>query len=443
MTRNGLSYIAFLILVLPYFFSPAALAETSGSFTVVKGDVQVTSKEGKTEKARIGKKVVPSDIITSGPDSRAKIVMIDKNIINISPDTKLALEKYVFDSASNNKQVTLNVMYGKVRATVEQKYDGDRNKFQIKTPSAVAGVRGTDFLTSYSPKTRETKIVTFEGRVAVGLPGPQGQILNPVMVGSGQMTTASQGAPPTAPAPVPQEEFTKINSDSKNEATNPDSSKSDLNNQPKEDAKDKTDDTASNSAAEPQSDARDQKKEEQATAKPEENKTAEAGKKEEGSQSSKKESLITGENSKKEEPSKQTQAESRRAERGSSAASEANAAAATPGVSPSENANSNASNDKGKGNRGPNPPPNQRAPASVGSNPSAPGTLMLDRSDLAPTVSRDVINPNLQPLPLLNNFTPTNQATQATQQYLNQVNQIIQNGNINTKVNIILKPVSP
>ena len=34
---------------------PAAYAQTTGTFMVVIGDVQVTSKDGKTEKAKLGK----------------------------------------------------------------------------------------------------------------------------------------------------------------------------------------------------------------------------------------------------------------------------------------------------------------------------------------------------------------------------------------------------
>lgn len=196
------------------FFQTTAYAQSSGTFMVVKGDVQVTSKDGKTEKAKIGKKVFSSDTVVSGKDARAKIVMEDKNVINISPETKLILEKYIFDPAKNDKQVTLNVEYGKVRATVEQKYDGEKNKFHVKTPAAVAGVRGTDFLTSFNPANKQTKIVTFEGKVAVGTPGIGGRIMNPVFVEPGQFTTANTGAPPSAPTILPKEELVALNNDS-------------------------------------------------------------------------------------------------------------------------------------------------------------------------------------------------------------------------------------
>ena len=179
-------YIALLVLGLSLSLHASA-DEINGVMMIVKGDIKVTSaKEKKTSAGKVGTKVFPGDSITAGPDSRAKIVMSDKNVINLSPDTKITVEKYENDGKTKN--VELNVSYGKVRASVEQKYDGEKSKFNIRTPSAVAGVRGTDFMTGYNAGTKATQIITFTGTVAVGAPGPGGSIVNPVFVQPGQMT---------------------------------------------------------------------------------------------------------------------------------------------------------------------------------------------------------------------------------------------------------------
>ncbi len=194
-----------------FIFSTVSWAqEVNGVMMVVKGDIKVTSgKDQKTEAAKVGKKVFSGDTITAGPDSRAKIVMSDKNVLNISPDSKLVIEKYTNNGDSKN--VELKVEYGKIRASVEQKYDGEKSKFNVKTPSAVAGVRGTDFLTGFNPATKQSQVITFSGTVAVGQPGPGGSIVNPVFVQPGQMTTASEGKGPEAPKSVPKEELNKMN----------------------------------------------------------------------------------------------------------------------------------------------------------------------------------------------------------------------------------------
>lgn len=194
--------------------------QISGIMMVVKGDIKVMSA-GKTEAAKVGKKVSSGDTIIAGADSRAKIVMTDKNVINVSPDSKIVIEKYENDG-KDKKNVELNVVYGKVRASVEQKYDGEKNKFNIKTPSAVAGVRGTDFIMGYNTLTRTAQVITFSGSVAVGTPGAGGAIQNPVFVNPGQMTTVGPSNTPEAPKAVPKEELNKMNNETKADtASNP------------------------------------------------------------------------------------------------------------------------------------------------------------------------------------------------------------------------------
>jgi len=196
-------------------FSFAVQAQNvQGVMMVVKGDIKVTSADGKTEVAKVGKKVSAGDTITAGPDSRAKIVMADKNVINVSPDSKIVIEKYENDG-KDKKNVELNVLYGKVRASVEQKYDGDKSKFNVKTPSAVAGVRGTDFMTGYNAGTKTAQFITFSGSVAVGQPGPGGTIKNPVFVQAGQMTQAGAGKPPEAPKAMSKDDLNKAAAETK------------------------------------------------------------------------------------------------------------------------------------------------------------------------------------------------------------------------------------
>jgi len=208
--------VRFLFITVLLFFSSTSLAQSvHGVFNVVKGEVKVKSaRDGKIQAARVGARVFPKDTVITGKDARAKIVMVDKNVINVSPESEIIFENYEYNPSENKKNVTLNVIYGKVRSKVEQKYDGKTSQFQVKTPSAVAGVRGTDFLASYSSRTRATNVVTFQGKVDFGLPGPNGAILNPVSVGVGQMAQNVFGAPPSPPMPVPQENLASLDMDS-------------------------------------------------------------------------------------------------------------------------------------------------------------------------------------------------------------------------------------
>lgn len=204
-----ISLISLIFVQIPLYANPA-----SGVFMVVKGDVKLISK-GKSIPAKVGQKVFEGDSITTGPDSRAKVVMSDKNVLNISPDTKVEITIYKNDPSSNTKKVDLKVDQGKVRAAVEQKYDDEKNTFRIKTPTAVAGVRGTDFSVSFNPSTRRSQVVTFKGLVAVVKPNANGPQPQPVLVRPGESSEISaEASKPEAPKALPKEELDKSDKES-------------------------------------------------------------------------------------------------------------------------------------------------------------------------------------------------------------------------------------
>lgn len=200
--------------LLTLFSSQAALAagKIIGRFAVAKGKVQVIT-DGKTQKARFGFKVRQGDIVVTEAKSRAKIVLLDKNIVHISPETKMAFESYDVTNAAKKTNV-IGLLYGKIRNDVKQKYDGKNQKFQVRTKAAVAGVRGTDWISGYSRKTRRANFITFKGVVEVGILGPDGAFKNSVKVYAGQETSSTVGGWPKKPFKVPANKLKKMQNDS-------------------------------------------------------------------------------------------------------------------------------------------------------------------------------------------------------------------------------------
>lgn len=217
--------LGFSLMCLMVFTSTAALAEPMyGVLMVVKGSVKITNASKQTVDGKVGGKVFEGDSIATGADSRAKIVMQDRNVINVNPDTQLAITKYENDAASGKKNVEMNLLQGKVRNNVEQTYDGDKSKFLIKTPTAVAGVRGTQFLAGFDAKTKMTSVVTFKGSVTLATVSPSGAVIGtPVTIKKGEMTQASPDKMPEAPKAVPKEEMKKMDGESTASHQNKDS----------------------------------------------------------------------------------------------------------------------------------------------------------------------------------------------------------------------------
>lgn len=191
--------------------SVSALAEPMyGVLMVVKGSVKVQNASKQSTDAKVGGKVQEGDTIITGADSRAKVVMSDRNVINVNPDTQIQIAKYENDAATGKKNVEMNLLQGKVRNNVEQTYDGEKSKFLIKTPTAVAGVRGTQFLTGYDIKTKMTSVVTFKGAVALATVGANGALGVSVTVKKGQMSNAAPNSTPDAPKSVPKDDMKRL-----------------------------------------------------------------------------------------------------------------------------------------------------------------------------------------------------------------------------------------
>lgn len=211
MKKNILSVVLFL--AIGPITSSALGAEMYGLLMVVKGDVKITKDDQSTTAAKVGGKVLPKDTILTGPDSRAKIVMSDRNVINVSPDTKMQITKYLNDSKSGLKDVEIKLDQGKVRNNVEQSYDGEKSKFIMKTPTAVAGVRGTQFVTSFDNKTNISSVFAIRGQVSFTSMANGKPVGAPVIVSKGEGVSAEGGKAAPPPAPVSAQDLKEIDRD--------------------------------------------------------------------------------------------------------------------------------------------------------------------------------------------------------------------------------------
>lgn len=137
-----------------------------GTVHTVMGKAFLKLPSGDEVRVTKGARVHEKDQIRTRLRGHVKIVFDDGNITNIKPSTEIIVEEY---EMGKSKKAILDLIKGKVRSKVKQKYNGKSSFFQVKTKSAVAGVRGTDFVVEYSEKSRQiTKVTTLKGEVRFG-----------------------------------------------------------------------------------------------------------------------------------------------------------------------------------------------------------------------------------------------------------------------------------
>ena len=123
----------------------AAWAADVGEVKVVQGSAYI-ERAGAQLPLKVGMAVQEADKVLTGRDGTVGITFADNSLLSIGPSSAFAIDRYVFDSTthagafdSTLSKGTLAVVSGKI---VKQSPDA----MHVRTPSAVMGVRGTDFV---------------------------------------------------------------------------------------------------------------------------------------------------------------------------------------------------------------------------------------------------------------------------------------------------------
>lgn len=162
--------VAAALLVVAY---PAWAAETIGSASEVSGAVKLVRGAGGAERtpAMAGSQVYEGDTIETGPDGRLKILFKDDSVLSLAQNTTLRIDRHLLKPEEDKRQGSFSLIKGSVLSLVGRVFRNNESKFEVKTATAVAGVRGTYFSVSVSgdadAKKAITEVVVIEGEVDV------------------------------------------------------------------------------------------------------------------------------------------------------------------------------------------------------------------------------------------------------------------------------------
>jgi hypothetical protein len=133
-----------------------------GRIDFVTGKAWMKSDFQEQVPVSLNMKVSEDDILVTSDDGRLRIKLDNGNILNVMPNSLFKLTEVNI----NNKKTLIDLLKGKVRSKVETPLNGQGEYFKVRTRSAVAGVRGTDFIVSWDESDKWiTKIQTLEGKV--------------------------------------------------------------------------------------------------------------------------------------------------------------------------------------------------------------------------------------------------------------------------------------
>ncbi len=169
--RTFIILLSILILLLGVASTVGAATKSTAKMISITGDVQVIRAGGeKPFKAFQNMKLTEGDRIITGKNGVAKVEMDDGLVITLSQNTRIYLSELRSDKG--NKQNSVSLQSGAIGSSVKKKLTSNA-RFEIKTPTAVMGVRGTEFFAQYYDGHVDVRVVegVIDARINVGRNG--------------------------------------------------------------------------------------------------------------------------------------------------------------------------------------------------------------------------------------------------------------------------------
>ncbi len=152
-----------LAILLSFLLSPlSGFCQNPGGAPQRAGDIAAldpaATRNGTTAKAR--EAVFWNDTLETNASGRMRVSLGDGSILSLGSNTQMKVVQH--DAAA--QQTTLEMLFGKLRNQVV-KLTQPNAKYEVKTPTAVAGVIGTDFVLIVTAD--KTTVIVFSGIVQV------------------------------------------------------------------------------------------------------------------------------------------------------------------------------------------------------------------------------------------------------------------------------------
>ncbi len=180
----------------------AVAAETSGTVVAVIQQSEATGTAGRRMLVTSGP-VYQGDNIRTGARGEAQIKLRDNTRLVVGPNSLMVVDDFIYDGGAKAQKVTLNAVRGAFRFITGS---SRKDAYEIKTPTATIGVRGTQFDFTIG-RGGDLNFALFEGQARICQPGRQCVVVS----GACNVVVAPRRQPVRRPTSI--EERTKLLTD--------------------------------------------------------------------------------------------------------------------------------------------------------------------------------------------------------------------------------------
>lgn len=171
-------------------FSTALWADTQPAATTLFVDGTVTAESAAHGMRELEQKaaVFERDQIDTHSDGRAQLRFTDGGLVSLMPDTLFAVEEYFYENEDEGALV-FGLLKGGLRTMTGAVGKNKHEQYELKTPVATLGIRGTEYIAVLNPPNT---LRVHVGRGRVVLTNDEGE----VELSAGQSGIVVQGQAP-------------------------------------------------------------------------------------------------------------------------------------------------------------------------------------------------------------------------------------------------------
>ncbi|MFL6658029.1 MAG: FecR domain-containing protein [Massilia sp.] len=137
--------------------SLALAAQVAGTVINLSGPLLAKKADGTVKVLAARSEVEQGDTLVSEKNTYAQIKFIDNSEITLKPGTTFKIEAFSYDAGKpEGDSANFALVKGGLRSITGLLGKRNREKFQLKTPSATIGIRGTTFIAEWVEPAGDT-----------------------------------------------------------------------------------------------------------------------------------------------------------------------------------------------------------------------------------------------------------------------------------------------
>jgi len=170
LLKNSTAIKGLVFLALFCLASLSWAAQVAGTVTQLSGPLLARKADGTVKILSLKSEVESGDTLVTEKNTYALVKLIDNSEITLKPGAIFKIDNFSFDADKpGGDSASFTLVKGGLRSVTGLLGKRNKEKFEMKTPSATIGIRGTTFIAEWVEPSPEAVALAEASRVAYNM----------------------------------------------------------------------------------------------------------------------------------------------------------------------------------------------------------------------------------------------------------------------------------